>query len=152
MFLNNRNTRCIMVFMGLSCFNSYSVMADDLQKVVALVEALRRAAPQTNDPSLYTDWKMQAGAIASWTKRCIGASISPQELVKHPIMTRDTVTCVMAPILTKQLQLTKGEEITAVRKATAWWMTGDLTQYQSSKIASYLNQVVSEYQKLRANP
>lgn len=127
-----------------------SVAAADTTAVTALVEALRQAAPQTKDPTLYTDWKMQAGAIASWTRRCVGVQVPPGELAEDPVMTRNTVTCVMGPVLEEQMRLTGGDEGLAARRATAWWMTGDAAQYGAVGIATYLDRVLGHYWRLRA--
>jgi len=120
--------------------------------VAALVEALRQAAPNTDDPTLYTDWKMQEGAISRWTRRCVGVQVPPAELAENPVMTRETVTCVMGPVLVQQTSLAGGDEELGVRRAAAWWMTGDPEQYQSVAIASYLDRVLRHYRTLRTAP
>jgi hypothetical protein len=124
----------------------------DTAAVTALVEALRQAAPPSDDPTLYTDWKMQAGAIASWTRRCVGVAVPPAELAENPVMARETVTCVMGPVLAEQTRLTGGDEGLGVRRAAAWWMTGDPAGYQAAGIASYLDRVLSHYWTLRTAP
>jgi hypothetical protein len=130
----------------LSC----SIVVADTQAVANLVEALRLAAPNTKDPSLYTEWKMQAGAIASWTQRCVGVKIAPEELAENPIMTRDTVSCVIEAVLSEQASQTGGNEGLAVRRTAAWWMTGDAAQYQSKGIASYVDRVLGYYRNLQS--
>jgi len=115
----------------------------------ALVEALRQAAPRTNDPTLYTDWKMQEGAITRWTRRCVGVQVSPMELAEDPVMARNTVACVMGPVLAEQMRLAAGDEALAVRRTAAWWMTGDPAQYQAPGIAAYLDRVLSHYWALQ---
>jgi hypothetical protein len=124
----------------------------DTAALAALVEALRQAAPPTDDPTLYTDWKMQAGAIASWTRRCVGVAVPPAELAENPVMARETVTCVMGPVLAEQTRLAGGDEGLGARRAAAWWMTGDPAGYQAAGIASYLDRVLSQYWTLRTAP
>jgi hypothetical protein len=146
--LPNKIVIFFSVMVGIFCTSARA----DSTAIAALVEALRQAAPQTNDPTLYTDWKMQAGAIASWTRRCVGVTVPPAELAENPVMARQTVTCVMGPVLAEQTRLAGGDEGLGVRRAAAWWMTGDPARYQAADIAAYLGRVLSHYWTLRNAP
>jgi hypothetical protein len=131
---------------------AYRTAVGATDPVTALVEALRQAAPHTDDPALHTDWKMKEGAISHWTKRCVGVPVPATELEGNPVMTRQTVTCVMGPVLRQQMGQVAGDEEAAVRRAAAWWMTGDANQAQAPGIASYLDRVLSHYRALRSAP
>jgi hypothetical protein len=139
-----------IIIWGILAVLPCSIVAAEIQAVAHLVEALRLAAPNTKDPSLYTEWKMQAGAIASWTRRCVGVQIAPTDLAENPIMTRDTVSCVIEPVLSEQISQAGGNEELGVRRTAAWWMTGDAAQYQAKGIATYLDRVLGYYWSLRS--
>jgi hypothetical protein len=144
---------CALLLSGIAAVGwSVPGLAAEMDAPAALVEALRLAAPKTNDPSLYTDWKMRAGAISSWTKRCVGVEVPAEELNANPVMARDTVRCVMGPILAEQRNLAEGNEDMAVRRAASWWMTGDPGQYQAVELTAYLDRLINAYWSLRAAP
>lgn len=138
-----------LILWGLSMAHAPLVRAADTDGVAALVEALRQAAPKTDDPSLYTDWKMRAGAIARWTRRCVGVEVPPDQLAVDPVMARATVRCVMGPVWLEQGRLAGGDENLAVRRAAAWWMTGDPERHQAPEWAAYLERMANLYWTLR---
>jgi hypothetical protein len=53
----------------------------------------------------------------------------------------------MARQLDKELQHTPDETL-AVRRAAAWWMTGDPDQYDQESTAEYTNKVLFYYREL----
>ncbi len=118
-------------------------------QTTALVEALRRAAPDTTDPGLYSDWRMRPTTIAAWTKRCTGVAMPAEELAANPILARETVTCVMGSTLARELVTSGGNEELAIQRAAAWWMLGDPEQYQAPTIATWMGRLMSNYRQLR---
>jgi hypothetical protein len=120
-------------------------LAQAMAADAALVEALRQSAPRTEDPRLFTDWKMQAAAIGRWSRRCLGVAVPPGEFAANPVQVRETVACVMGPVLAEQLRRADGDEALAVRRAGAWWMTGDPEREQAPELAPYLDRLLSNY-------
>ncbi|MBD2112482.1 MULTISPECIES: hypothetical protein [Cyanophyceae] len=118
------------------------------RQVVALVEALRQAAPQTGraDDGLYSDWQIMPGNIPRWSKSCIGRELSPTEFEASPDVARSVVTCVMRDVLAEEYGASGNNEMLAVRRSAAWWMRGDPSQYNSSEIAEYVQKVVTAYE------
>ncbi|MGP1384594.1 MAG: hypothetical protein ACTS2F_13610 [Thainema sp.] len=118
-------------------------------QVAALVEALRRAAPQTGraDDGLYSDWQIMPGNIPRWSRSCIGRELSPTEFEASPVVARSVVTCVMRDVLQDEYEASGNNEMLAVRRSAAWWMRGDPSQYNSSEIADYIQSVVSAYEE-----
>ncbi|WP_199305943.1 hypothetical protein [Pseudanabaena sp. FACHB-2040] len=117
------------------------------RQVAALVEALRQAAPQTGraDDGLYSDWQIMPGNIPRWSRSCIGRELSPTEFEASPDAARSVVTCVMRDVLQDEYDASGNDEMLAVRRSAAWWMRGDPSQYNSSEIADYVQQVVNAY-------
>lgn len=119
------------------------------QQVRSLVEALRQAAPQTGNPNdgLYSDWQIQAPNIPRWSKACIGRTLSPQEFEADLETARSILVCVMRDVLQEEYRNTGSNEAIAVRRAAAWWMTGDPSRYDSAETATYTQKVLSFYQQ-----
>jgi hypothetical protein len=117
--------------------------------VEALVEALRQAAPktQTKNDGLYSDWQILPGNIPRWSKSCIGRELSPGQFESSPATARGIVVCVMGDVLRDQYRISGKNESIAVRRAAAWWMTGDANRFASGQTASYTQKVLSLYQK-----
>lgn len=117
-------------------------------QVAALVEALRRAAPQTGraDDGLYSDWQIMPANIPRWSKSCIGRELSPTEFEASPDVARSVVTCVMRDVMRDEYSASGNDEMLAVRRSAAWWMRGDPTQYNSPDIADYIQRVTSAYE------
>lgn len=123
------------------------------RQVSALVEALRQASPQTGraDDGLYSDWQIMPGNIPRWSRSCIGRELSPTEFEASPVVARSVVTCVMRDVLQEQYGASGNDETLAVRRAAAWWMRGDPSQYNSAEIADYIQRVVTAYQQQRGS-
>lgn len=117
-------------------------------QVAALVEALRLAAPKTGreDDGLYSDWQIKPNNITRWSRRCLGVELSPQEFEANPITAREVVTCVMGDVLRDQYMASNYDETVAIRRAAAWWMTGDPEQYDSGSTQTYTLKVLDYYQ------
>jgi hypothetical protein len=118
-------------------------------QVSALVEALRRAAPQTGraDDGLYSDWQIRADNIPRWSRSCIGRELSPTEFEANPDVARSVVTCVVGDVMRDEYNASGNDEMLAVRRSAAWWMRGDPSQYNSPEIAAYIQRVVSAYEE-----
>ncbi len=150
MFTHPLTQGTLLLVMIATLYNAPALARPDPLQTAVLVEALRMAAPHTNDPALYSDWKMRTEAIARWTRRCIGTEVPPAEFAGNPVMVRETVACVIGPVLEEQMTLTGGDEGLAVRRATAWWMVGDPDQHQNTGgINTYVGRVLGYYWGLR---
>jgi hypothetical protein len=116
-------------------------------QVNALVEALRQAAPpnRPND-GMYSDWQVLPGIIPDWSKRCTGKEMTPAQFEKDPTTARKIVSCIVKRELQNQWNETKNEE-QAVRQTACWWMTGKPKECQSGTTATYVQTVLSFYQK-----
>jgi hypothetical protein len=120
-------------------------------QVAALVEALRLAAPKTGveDDGLYSDWQIKPENVTRWSKRCLDRELTPEGFEENPIEARKTVTCVISGVLPEQYAAAGGNETLAVRRVAAWWMTGDVEQYDSGPAASYVDKVLGFYRDQR---
>ncbi|MDQ2694297.1 MAG: hypothetical protein M3Z21_02755 [Pseudomonadota bacterium] len=116
-------------------------------QAAALVEALRRAAPQTRaDAGLYSDWQIKPANIPRWSQRCIGVELTPTEFESNPVTAREILTCVMGGVLADQYRASGGDIRTAVRRAAAWWLTGDPERHDAPPAAGYADVVLDFYQ------
>ena len=140
----------LIASIGLSALPAQAQVND--AQVGALVEALRKAAPQTGkeNDGLYSDWQILPGNIPRWSKQCVGRSMTPSEFEASPTTARQVVGCVMRNVLRDQYNATGNNESVAVRRAAAWWMTGDPTRYNSTTTATYTQKVLGFYQDLRS--
>ena len=133
-----------------SAQSSSSSQISDTQ-VGALVEALRQAAPQTNNSTdgLYSDWQVKAENIPRWSKQCNGQELTPTQFQNSPVTARAILVCVMRDVLREQYTASSNNEPVAVKRAASWWMTGDPNQYTNGSTASYTQTVFDLYQKSR---
>lgn len=118
-------------------------------QVGRLVEALRQAAPETNQPDdeLYGAWQVKAENIPRWSQQCIGKELTPIQFQYSPVTARSILVCVMRDVLSEQYKASNNDESLAVQRAAAWWMTGDPSQYNSGAIATYSQRVLNFYQE-----
>jgi hypothetical protein len=119
------------------------------RQVAAVVEALRQASPQTGtaNDGLYSDWQIKPENIPRWSRSCIGRELTPSQFEASPDTARSVVTCVVRDVLQDQYREGGNNDLVAVRRMAAWWMTGDPSQYNSQAIASYIQRVVRVYQQ-----
>lgn len=115
-------------------------------KVEALVEALRIAAPPA-DPAakLYSDWRVKPENIASWAKRCLGREVTPEQFAAIEAISRPTLICLLGPVLRDQFAQSKNNELVAVQRTAAWWLTGDAAQYRTGATGDYTLRVLEAY-------
>ncbi len=120
-------------------------------QVGAFVEALRQAALQANNPNngLYGDWQVKAENIPRWSKQCHGQELTPTQFQSSPVTARAILVCVMRDVLREQFTASSNNEPKAVKRAAAWWMTGDPNQYDSGSTATYAQTVFDLYQESR---
>ena len=130
--------------------SSSSTQISDAQ-VGALVEALRKATPQTGtaDDGLYSEWQVKADNIPRWSQQCAGKELTPAQFESSPVTARAILVCVMRDVLREQYSASGNKESVAVKRAASWWMTGDANQYNSDAIASYTQKVLDFYLQSR---
>lgn len=114
-------------------------------KVEALVEALRLSAPQEHSNDLYSDWQVKPDNIAHWSQRCLNQEITPEQFAADENQARQILICVMGPVLREQFAASNQNEIVAVQRAAAWWMTGDPQQYREGATSGYTLKVLEAY-------
>lgn len=113
-----------------------------------LVEALLQAAPADKpDDDLYGAWQVKAENIPRWSQQCVAKELTPIEFQDSPVTARAILVCVMRDVFNNQYQASNNNEALAVRRAAAWWMTGDPSQFDSSLIADYTQKVLGFYQQ-----
>ncbi len=139
----------LIISLGLSILPVQAQQTVSDTQVGALVEALRLAAPDTgtDNDGLYSDWQIKPDNIPRWSRLCTGQEITPAQFEDSPVTARGILVCVMRDVLAEEYQATNGDESLAVRRAAAWWMTGDPEQYNSPEIDEYLDNVVEYYQQ-----
>jgi hypothetical protein len=130
--------------------SSSSAQISDAQ-VSALVEALRVAAPQPDSPNdeLYGDWQVKAENIPRWSKQCNGQELTPTQFQDSPVTARAILVCVMRDVLREQYAASSNNEPVAVKRAAAWWMTGNPDRYTDNSTATYAQRVLDLYQQSR---
>lgn len=134
----------LLLLLWVVWFPAHAQISD--AKVEALVEALRLAAPNAGpDAGLYSDWKIKPDNIVRWSKRCLDRDVTPEQFAADQALARQVLACVMGKVLRDQFTLSNDNEIVAVQRAAAWWMTGDPDQYRSSAASAYTLRVLEAY-------
>jgi hypothetical protein len=119
-------------------------------QVSALVEALRQAAPpQTANDGMYSQWQVLPSNISRWAKFCIKQDLTPQQFEADATKAKSIVTCIVRDLLRDEYKASSNNELTAIRRAACWWMTGESAACKSGATATYANKVVSVYEKQR---
>jgi hypothetical protein len=141
----------IILSLGLSVLPAQAQITD--AKVGALVEALRQAAPKTGttNDGLYSDWQIKPENIKRWSRLCTGKELTPTQFERSPQTAKGILVCVMRDILNDEYKAGGNSEDIAVRRAAAWWMTGDPNQYNSGTTANYTLQVLRFYQQQKGS-
>lgn len=141
------------ILVGLSLLWAVPVFAQvSNTQVQALVEALRLAAPQTgtSNDGLYSDWQIKPDNIPRWSKLCIGQEMTPAQFEADQTKAKQVLGCVMGDVLKEEYPKSQNNEAIAIRRAAAWWMTGDPNQYNQGQTASYTQKVLQFYQQQRS--
>jgi hypothetical protein len=136
-----------LLSIGLGVLPVYAQLSE--AQVGKVVEALRQAAPNTGtkNDGLYSDWQVKPDNIPRWSKRCTGRELSPTEFDANQTAARSIVTCIIRDALRDEYRAGGNNELVAVRRVAAWWMTGDATRYGSAEILPYTEKVMSFYQQ-----
>lgn len=123
-------------------------------RVMALVEALRLAAPKrpTEEDGLYSDWKIKPSLIPRWSFLCIDEELTPEEFEADNLKARLILICVMEDVLKQEYPASDNNEQLAIRRAAAWWVAGDSELYDIEPISGYSQRVLNYYLELQANP
>lgn len=78
-------------------------------------------------------------------------AMTAEEFEADPREARFVLECKMGEILAEQYQLSQ-DELTAVRRAASWWVSGDPERYTtSSGIRSYVSRAEKNYQEVAGN-
>ena len=140
----------LIISLGLQALPAAAQSVTDAQ-VSALVEALRQAAPpQTANDGMYSQWQVLPNNISRWAKFCTKQDLTPQQFEADATKAKSIVTCIVGDLLRDEYKASSSNELTAVRRAACWWMTGDSAACKSGATATYADKVISVYQKQRA--
>jgi hypothetical protein len=139
----------LIISLGLQSLPAAAQSVTDAQ-VSALVEALRQAAPpQTANDGMYSQWQVLPGNISRWAKFCTKQDLTPQQFEADATKAKSIVTCIVGDLLRDEYKASSNNELTAVRRAACWWMTGDSAACKSGATATYADKVISVYQQQR---
>ena len=137
----------LIISLGLQALPAAAQSVTDAQ-VSALVEALRQAAPpQTANDGMYSQWQVLPNNISRWAKFCTKQDLTPQQFETDPTKAKSIVTCIVGDLLRDEYKASSNNELTAVRRAACWWMTGDSAACKSGATATYADKVISVYQQ-----
>lgn len=144
MFNNRMLFRSLLFLLALTPGAVLAQLSD--AKVEALVEALRVAAPPAGaEGELYSDWRIKPDNIIRWSKRCLNQDLTPEQFAADQDLARPVLVCVMGPVLREQFTESHDNEMVAVQRAAAWWMTGDPAQYRTGSTGDYTLRVLEAY-------
>ena len=118
-------------------------------QVAQLVESLRLIAQQSTtvrSTTLYSEWRVSKQNIGPWTQQCLSAETTPEAFDRNPEKASEVVTCVVGRVLNTEYRAADRDEVLAVRRTAAWWMTGDASRYNSPGTAAYTQRVLDAYQ------
>ena len=122
-------------------------------QVAQLVESFRSIAQQSTtvrSTTLYSEWRVSKQNIGPWTQQCLSAETTPEEFDSNPETASKVVTCVVGRVLNTEYRAADRDEVLAVRRTAAWWMTGDASRYNSPGTAAYTQRVLDAYQSRRS--
>ena len=139
----------LIISLGLQSLPATAQAVTDAQ-VSALVEALRQAAPpQTANDGMYSQWQVLPNNISRWAKFCTKQDLTPQQFEADATKAKSIVTCIVGDLLRDEYKASSNNELTAVRRAACWWMTGDSAACKTGATATYADKVISVYQQQR---
>jgi len=139
----------LIINLGLQALPAAAQSVTDTQ-VSALVEALRQAAPpQTANDGMYSQWQVLPNNISRWAKFCTKQDLTPQQFEADATKAKSIVTCIVGDLLRDEYKASSNNELTAVRRAACWWMTGDSAACKTGATATYADKVISVYQQQR---
>ena len=139
----------LIISLGLQSLPAAAQSVTEAQ-VSALVEALRQAAPpQTANDGMYSQWQVLPNNISRWAKFCTKQDLTPQQFEADATKAKSIVNCIVGDLLRDEYKASSNNELTAVRRAACWWMTGDSAACKSGATATYADKVISVYQQQR---
>ncbi|MEG4573023.1 hypothetical protein QUA56_10055 [Microcoleus sp. N3A4] len=139
----------LIISLGLQALPAAAQPVTDAQ-ITALVEALRQAAPpQTANDGMYSQWQVLPNNISRWAKFCTKQDLTPQQFEADATKAKSIVTCIVRDLLRDEYKASSNNELTAVRRAACWWMTGDSAACKSGATATFAEKVVKVYQQQR---
>ena len=118
-------------------------------QVAQLVESFRSIAQQSTtmkSTTLYSEWRVSKQNIGPWTQQCLSAETTPEEFDRNVGTASKVITCVVGRVLNTEYKAADRDEVLAVRRTAAWWMTGDASRYNSPGTAAYTQRVLDAYQ------
>jgi hypothetical protein len=123
-------------------------------QVAAMVEALRKAAPQgaSSNSGYYSEWKVKPETLKGWSKTCLKQELTPAQFENSPATARKVVSCITRRELDKQFRATSNNENAAVGGVACWWMTGNYTGCNSGFTGNYVKKIINFYQQERSKP
>ncbi|HEY9837774.1 MAG TPA: hypothetical protein V6D27_12870 [Vampirovibrionales bacterium] len=123
-------------------------------QVVALVEALRLVTSNASgrDEGVENAWNIKPANISRWSILCIGEELTPEQFNADRMKAQNILVCVMEDVLRTEYPRSGNNENIAVRRAAAWWVSGDANLYDRGEFGDYTQQVLELYQNLRAQP
>ncbi|WP_445247585.1 hypothetical protein [Microcoleus sp. OTE_8_concoct_300] len=137
----------LIISLGLQALPAAAQPVTDAQ-VSALVEALRHAAPpQTANDGMYSQWQVLPNNISRWAQFCTKQALTPQQFEADATKAKSIVTCIVGDLLRDEYKASSNNELTAVRRAACWWMTGESAACKSGTTATYADKVISVYQQ-----
>lgn len=144
----------VIVSFGLSPLLAQAQQTVSDAQVAAMVEALRKAAPQTKkvNDGYYSEWQVKPETLRGWTRTCLKKELTPTQFENNPAIARQVVSCISRRELTNQFRATNNNEIASVRGAACWWMTGSYKGCDKGFTGDYVQKVVRFYQQQRAKP
>ncbi|AFY82932.1 hypothetical protein [Oscillatoria acuminata] len=136
----------------LWAFPAWGQISDS--QVVALVEALRLVTSNSSgrDDGLESAWNIKPANIRRWSRLCLGEELTPEQFNLDRMKAQNILVCVMEDVLRTEYPLSGNDEEIAVRRAAAWWVSGDANLYDRGEFRHYTQQVLELYQNLRAQP
>ncbi len=146
-------SRLIKILFSLSFVLGVSVQPGQAQitdpQVERVTEAIRQAALSTGVKidGLYSDWQVKPENVTRWSRKCTGKELSPPAFAADATQARRIVICVLRDVMRDEYQASQNNEIVAVRRTAAWWMTGVSGRYLSRDIAAYTQKVADFYQQ-----
>jgi hypothetical protein len=98
---------------------------------------------------MYSQWQVLPNNISRWAKFCTKQALTPQQFEADATKAKSIVTCIVGDLLRDEYKASSNNELTAVRRAACWWMTGDSAACKSGATATYADKVISVYQQQR---
>jgi predicted chitinase len=73
--------------------------------------------------------------------------MTPAQFEANTAKAREVLACVMGDVVNEEYPNSGNSEAVTVRRAAAWWMTGDPNQYNRGDTAPYTQKALQYYQQ-----